>query len=339
MTPSLAGVTAAFPAQVEAAQALAPRERLRALHGVLREQVVGAVVRAAAEGDPLPRTELTALAATIKDHLPEGTENSLGPRVGILVRLLREDALEAAWMLARDNASGVVRPERTTSMWAGGSNLSSELPLPTRVDADGRVFAWLPGFRDPRWSVPDEVYDIGHFVVLRATLDHATIDDRGVLRLRGSAFLGQLRTEPDDVVTVRLFGPTGAHHAVAATRLRRPDLVKARGPELRRLAWGGWQVAVPLADLAPVSGAWHVAVEIAQGPVVRREPLGARRGPLAAPHLTTAAYEGRSWRYELDTDEKNKALLVRATPVRGLARRVPPVARTEVRRLRNRLGR
>ncbi len=332
-------VIAAFPEQVAAAQALAPREALKALHAVLREQVVGAVVRAAAEGEQAPLAELAALAATTREHLPEGTEDSLGPRVGILVRLLREDALEAAWMLGRDNASGVVRPERTTSMWAGGSYLSSELALPTRVDPDGRVYAWLPGFRDPRWSVPDEVYDIGQFVVMRGVLDLVTIDVSGVVRLRGSAFLGQLRTEPDDRVTVHLFGPEGLRHAVPATRLRRPDVVRARGPELRRLAWAGWRAAVGLDDLPQTNGTWQAELEIVQGPVRRREALGARRGPLAAPKFTTAVHEGRSRTYRLGTDQKNNGLLIKVTAVTGLARRLPPVARTEIRRARSRLRR
>ncbi len=35
------------------------------------------------------------------------------------------------------------------------------------------VFAWLPGFRDPRASVPDDVYDITDLVAVRGGADEA----------------------------------------------------------------------------------------------------------------------------------------------------------------------
>jgi hypothetical protein len=66
--------------------------------------------------------------------------------------------------------------------------------------------------------------------------------------------------------------------------------------------------------------------------------LGARRGPLATPRLTSAAHETWSWRYELGTGQ-GKGLQVVVTPVTGLARRLPPAVRGEARRLRRRVGR
>ena len=82
-----------------------------------------------------------------------------------------------------------------------------------------------------------------------------------------------------------LIAPDGTRHDTAAARLRRPDLVKPRGPELRRLAWGGRQAAVHLAELPPSPGTWRAELD------TRRAPSGAasRSGPGVAarrPELT-----------------------------------------------------
>ena len=280
LTPDAAAE--ALPRAVRAVEQLPKSERREALLRLLRANVHDVAVRATVEDGRGPG-ELAALADAVRDHVPAGAEDELNPRATVFVRLLRQGALEPAWMLAHDNASGVVRATRHVSTWAGGSTLRSRLPLPTLVDPgpDRLVHAWLPGFRDPRWSLPDELFDITDRVVLRGVLDEAVPRD-GALHLFGAAYLGLLTAGPDDAVLIRFHGPGGAGPVtVAASRGRRPDLVQKDGPELTRLAWAGWSARIDLAALAPHPGSWRGELELVQQGVSRREPLGVRRGPLA----------------------------------------------------------
>lgn len=272
-----------------AAQDLPDTAQLNAFRELLRADVHDAVMQLTADSEQIRADELAELAAAVRAHVPEHIEGGLNPRLRVFVRLLRVGALEPAWTLAHDNASGVVRPSRATSMWAGGSFLNSRLPLPTRV-VDGRVYAWLPGFRDPRWNVPDEVYDIDADVVLRNQLEVVTVSGTS-LRLVGSGYLGLLETSPDDRVSVELLGPAGARESIPAQRVRRSDDVRLSGPELTRLAWSGWTATIDLAPVLAVPGSWRVNLEVVQQGAQRIAPLGRRRAPIASdealdvPHL------------------------------------------------------
>ena len=70
-----------------------------------------------------------------------------------MFRLLRDDALDAAWEVLIDNATGVVDEAYDASTATGAARTSPRLPLLTRIEA-GTVFAELPGFRDPRYAAP-----------------------------------------------------------------------------------------------------------------------------------------------------------------------------------------
>jgi hypothetical protein len=255
--------------------------------------------------------------------------------VRVFVRLLRRGAFEPAWTLAHDNASGVVRPTRATSMWAGGSFLTSRLPLPTHLE-DGRVYAWLPGFRDPRYGVPDEVYAIDSDVILRGDVDLADLHGR-TLRLHGTAYLGLLEAGPHGRVTLSLAGPDGAASQVEATRVRRPDHVKSSGPDLTRLAWSGWHAEFDITPLLAVAGTWRITVELDERGVRRSRLLGRSRSPLAATPLfeNSPARElsGRAVRLDNAADG---ALVLRIARMSAAARSVPAPVRRGLNRLRGR---
>jgi hypothetical protein len=220
-------------------------------------------------------------------------------------------------------------------MWAGGSFLTSRLPLPTHLE-DGRVYAWLPGFRDPRYGVPDEVYAIDSDVILRGDVDLAELRGR-TLRLHGTAYLGLLEAGPRGRVALSLAGPDGAAHQVEATRVRRPDHVKSSGPDLTRLAWSGWHAEFDITPLLAVAGTWRITVELDEQGVQRSRVLGRSRSPLAATPLfeNNPALElsGRAVRLDNAADG---ALVLRIARMGPAARAVPAPIRRGLNRLRGR---
>lgn len=329
MTESLLLAVAAVNEQLPAALLLGPDERAHALRRLLRAEVHDAVMRLSADHharyDEPTVADLRALAAVVRDDVPAGAEDRLGVRVRVFVRLLRRDTLEPAWMLAQDDASGVVRPSKAASTWAGGSRLGSALPLPTHVEG-GHVYAWLPGFRDPRWGVPDEVFDISGDVVLRGELDEAILVG-GRLELYGSAYLGLLAAGPDDEITIALSGPAGTRYRVHAERVRRPDLVKPSGPDLTRLAWAGWRASVELAPMLNAPGVWRPRLEIVEHGIERSELLGRRRGPLAQPRPEPVPHRFGAATICLERTEKNAGLQVRVRRLSAASYVPQPVCR------------
>lgn len=287
---------------VAAARALPAPEQGKAFERLLRIQAHDPVMALTVEHEQPVLAELAELAAVVREHVPQHAESKLAPRLRIFVALLRRDALEPAWTLAHDNASGVLRPTRAPSMWAGGSYVKSRSPLTTVIE-DGRVYAWLPGFRDPRWHVPDDVYDIGTDVVLRSRLDLALTDD-DALTLSGFGHLSWLDASEHDTVTIRFTNPGAASHTARATRARRPDLVKPSGPDLTRLAWSGFTARTPLAPLAAVPGSWQVRIEVEQRGATRRGVLGRKRGSLASTELLAPVRETRDSTVEFGADER-----------------------------------
>jgi poly(ribitol-phosphate) beta-N-acetylglucosaminyltransferase len=326
-------VIAGLAEAVAGIEGLPDQERTKMMLALLRTEVHDVVLQLTAEVDALPADRLGELAAAVRAAVPEGAEDRLPPRVRTLIRLLRRDALEPAWVLAEDNAAGVVRPTRAQSMWAGGSFASPRLPLPTVVDDDGRAYAWLPGFRDPRWGVPDDVYNIDNEVVLRSSLDVVLLR-RGELRLSGGGYLGLLETSAQDSVVVVLNGPDGAEHRVAARRVRRPDDVRLSGPELTRLAWAGWHAQVDVAALS-TPGTWRVSLEVTERGAQRTSPLGRKRGPLAQPEMVAASVERRGYGIRVDSEQDGR-LLVRVTRLSPSARLVPRPVRNALRAIRSR---
>lgn len=246
----------------------------------LAEVVHEGLMRARTDGSGAPPVELALVAEALR-YAPDAAVDRLPPRIGILIALLRAGHLEPAWMLAHDNASGRVGPARTVATWAGRSALRDPLPVPFHIE-DGAVFAYLPGFRDPRWSIDDEIYRVDRRIRARVVLDGAEFRGRE-LALYGAGYLTLLATGADDAVSVLLAGPDGARHRVPAMRARRPELVKPHGAEPTRLAFAGWRAAIPLEMLTP--GRWRFSLEVSSQGVSRAAALGVVRGPLAAPEL------------------------------------------------------
>lgn len=280
----------------------------------------------------LPR-ELDELAVAIRSLVPEGVEDALAVRQRVFVRLLRLGAVDPAWTLVEDNSTGVVRSARTGIKWAGGQDSNVALPLPTVVHG-GTVHAWLPGFRDPRWDVPDSVYDITDRVRLKVVLEDIALE-RGVLALAGSAHFSELAANADDDVTVVLRGPQGRVHRIRATRLRTPKYVKVKGPELNRLVWAGWHAAIDLKVLRKSPGRWTVWLELARGDLCGRRRLGRSRGAYAELVRRAGPVEANRMVFRLSSS-KNNELLLTVRPLGLTARLLPRPLRDALRRLRPR---
>ena len=238
MSEKLRDAALALPALVQEAEQLPVEERTRALRKVLRTQVHDPAMRAT--GSDAGPADLTDLAAAVRASVPDAVEDGMEPRLRVFVRLLRRDALEPAWTLAGDNASGVVAQATSgVSMWAGPTMVRHAAAAADLIENGAAVFAWLPGFRDPRCDVPDDVYDLAADVGLYLRLDRARFDaDR--LALSGVAWITPFDAGEDDVVTVRLEAD-GRQVRVPATRTRSPEHVRELGPALTQLAWAGWR--------------------------------------------------------------------------------------------------
>lgn len=271
-------------------------ERGPAYREVLSTEVHDPVRAIAAQDDDSALAALARLAAQVRALIPVGPEDQLPPRVRVFIRLLRHDALEAAWTLARDNASGVVAATNARATLAGGSYLRGELPLPVEI-VDQRVYAWLPGYTDPRCELPDRIFDVTGDVTPRVTLDRATPSGGGVVELAGLAYLPWLDTGAHDRVAVLFVAPSGRQVRIEAHRARRVDLAGQRDPDLARSAWPGWYARVDLAELADDSGRWAARLQLEHAGLHRSAPLGIAHGWLVAPGLAalpTDTVTGRS---------------------------------------------
>lgn len=312
-----------------ALQLPAGRRRNKAIRSILM-RLHGEVMRAAADVDGTKPQELDRLAAAVRDVVPAGPENKLPVRERVFVRLLRSGAVEPAWTLAGDDAAGVVPTSRAGLKWAGGAERNSVvLPLSTVVE-EGRAFAWLPGFRDPRWRLPDSVYDVTADARLRVVLEQLSLEG-GRLMLGGSAHFEVLTTRADDEVTVVLRGPGGRMHRVRAERARTPEFVTSSGPELTRLAWSGWHAVVDLTALRQMPGRWSVRLELTQAGLRRSAPLGPDRGPFArtVDGCGPTDERGRVFRLKSGPDGRLSVTVARLGPS---ARVVPRPLRTALRR-------
>jgi hypothetical protein len=152
------------------------------------------------------------------------------------------------------------------------------LPLLSVIEA-GRVFADLPGFRDPRFGAADDCFDISAAVRLKAHVDDAVVSR--ALEVAGWASLDIVPTSPDEAVAVvAVDGDRECRWA--AQRHRRPDLVTGTGEGLRRRAWAGWSAQLLPADLGDHPAVWTLSLEVSHDGVARRTRLGTSVGELAA---------------------------------------------------------
>jgi hypothetical protein len=210
--------------------------------------------------------------------LPGEVVDGLPPRPRTVFRLLLAGAVDAAWAVLIDNATGVVAEPLNASTSSGATRKAWRLPLLTRIEPP-RVFADLPGFRDPRFGAPDDCYDITAGVRLRHHLDEVRIEG-GIATFGGWAALDPLVTGPSE--GVRLIASNGdVEVAALGCRLRRADLVTGKADATERRTWAGWSTRLDLADPRLVVGAWTLSLEVDHDGVSRRVPLGTSAGELA----------------------------------------------------------
>lgn len=300
----------------------------RAVRSLLK-QVHRDVMQVVADATTAAPDELADVASAVRRLVPAGIENPLSIRERVFVRLLRAGALEPAWTLAEDNSAGVVRAARPGMRWAGGNETHMALPLPSLVEG-GAVYAWLPGFRDPRWGVPDSVYDMTTAIQLRVILEQVSLE-RGRIRVGGSAHFGLLEARADDDVMVVLRAPDGEERRVLAERVRTPRFVRRSGPDLTRLAWAGWQAAIEPSALAGPQRDWSMSLELTRPGLSREEPLGLDRGKCAKEIGECGPTEGQGQVARLSSDEDGQ-LSVTVTPLGPSARVLPRELRTAARR-------
>jgi hypothetical protein len=150
------------------------------------------------------------------------------------------------------------------------------LPLLTTVEPPC-IYAELPGFRDPRFAVPDEVYEVGDALTLRAHVDDVLAGGRPTFA--GWAALDLLRSEPTESVAI-VARHEGVEVQWPGSRHRRADLPGGSRETLRRRAWAGWRAEIDPADLSG-EGRWTLWLEIGQQGVKRRARIGKSAGELA----------------------------------------------------------
>lgn len=244
--------------------------------GELHDQLVLATL----DFDEAPR-DLLQLVTT---YLPRGDTN-LPPRAAVAMRLLHAGAYDAAWAVILDNAVGVVEQTLRTSTSSGARRTAEPLPLATLVEPP-EAYAWLPGFRDPRYKAPDAAYRITDSVTASVRLDEAWWDGT-VLVLAGLASMRHLVASADDDMTIVLRRDEQHQVSIGAQRVRRPDLVRGSGAELTRAAWSGFVGRIDTASLA--RGLWSVRLRLSQQGVTREVRLGRTRLDAVAASAVTRA--------------------------------------------------
>jgi hypothetical protein len=233
--------------------------------------------------------------------------DAMAPRPRTVFRLLHAGAPEAAWEVLIDNATGVVAEPTRASTSSGAPRTSWRLPLLTQVEGS-TVYADLPGFRDPRYGVNDDCYDISDRIRVRHGVDEIAFDG-AVVTIGGWAVLEALVTGPDE--RVHLVARSGdVEVATPGVRLRRPDLLGQSADALQRRAWAGWSAQLDLNDARFVAGSWALAVELDHNGITRRSPLGETAGELALAATRSTTQRGslavrweakkRPWQLVLD---------------------------------------
>ncbi len=253
---------------VAASSAELDKTALLTLHDVLR------AAAGAAEDRPQRLLDRAAERLAGAEH---DVVESLAPRPRVVMRLLRADASAAAWTVIVDNATGAVSREFRASTSSGADRTEWPLPLLTAVEPPD-VYAELPGFRDPRYGVPDELYEIGSAIRLRCHVDEVAVGRRPTIS--GWAALDHVTTGADEAVAL-VAVQDGREVRWPGTRVRRADLVGGNRETIRRRAWAGWAVECRPDDLAATTGRWSLSVEVVHRGLVRRARIGKSVGELA----------------------------------------------------------
>jgi len=241
---------------------------LLTLHDVLR------AVTGTTDAEP---TELLARATELVLGAEAELVESLSPRPRIVTRLLRAKQSSAAWAVVVDNATGAVRRDFHASTSSGADRTEWSLPLLTAVEPPD-IYAELPAFRDPRFGVSDEVFEIGSAIRLRCHVDEVAVGKHPTIS--GWAALDHVTSGPDELVAL-VASQDGQEVRWTGNRVRRADLVGGNRETIRRRAWAGWSVECRPEELAEPAGRWSLSVEITHRGLVRRARIGKSVGELA----------------------------------------------------------
>jgi hypothetical protein len=221
--------------------------------------------------------ELLDRAAGLAASAEAEVVESLAPRPRVAMRLLRAKEPAAAWLVLNDSATGAVRREFRASTSSGAERTDWVLPLLTTVEPPN-IYAELPAFRDPRYALPDELFEIGTAVKLRCHVDEVAADRYPVLS--GWAALDHVVTDANEQIAL-IASHDEREVRWSGTRVRRSDLVGGNRETIRRRAWAGWSVACRLEDLAGPPGRWALSIEVKHRGLVRRARIGKSVGELA----------------------------------------------------------
>jgi hypothetical protein len=276
----------------------------------LHQQLLAATV----DHDDAPAEVLVDVAARLRRIDIE--KAGLAPRALVVMRLLAAGAVDAAWLVVRDNAVGVVEESFGASTSSGARRATRRFPFIARPEPPD-VYAWLPGLHDPRLAAPESAYDITTLVTARVRLDEMWWHGR-VLVLGGMGYLRYLATAPDDAVEVALTHTDGRTYVVDGERVRRPDLVRGTGGDLTRLAWAGWTARVT----PPGPGIWRVTLRLTEGGITRDAALGGAVGEAVPAQITG----GRQSVARIAGDGRLELQAYPPAAVRALRRVLHPIA-------------
>ncbi|HVT65580.1 MAG TPA: hypothetical protein VHD81_10535 [Mycobacteriales bacterium] len=235
------------------------------------------VLRAASGTVDQEPADLLAHAIEVVKQADAETVESLSPRPRVVMRLLRSEAPGAAWLVVVDNATGAVHRDFHASTSSGADRTEWTLPLITTVEPPS-IFAELPAFRDPRFRLPDELFEIGSAVKLRCHVDEVACGRHPTIS--GWAALDHVTTHADEevaLVAVR----DDREVRWPGVRVRRADLVGGNRETIRRRAWAGWAVECRPEELVEPAGRWSLSVEVTHRGLVRRSRIGKSVGELA----------------------------------------------------------
>jgi hypothetical protein len=221
--------------------------------------------------------ELLVRAAAIVEQAEVDVVESLSPRPRVVMRLLRAEATAAAWLVLIDNATGVVRRDFHASTSSGADRTEWPLPLITTVEPPS-IYAELPAFRDPRFELADDLFEIGSAIRLRCHVDEVAAGRHPTIS--GWAALDHVTTDAEEEVAV-VAAQDGREVRWRGTRVRRADLVGGNRETIRRRAWAGWAVECRPEELEQPAGRWSLSVEVTHRGLVRRSRIGKSVGELA----------------------------------------------------------
>jgi hypothetical protein len=238
------------------------------LHDILR------AASGSAEAEP---AALLRQAAELVADAERDVVESLSPRARVVMRMLRAGAVTPAWLVIVDNATGAVRRAFRGSTSSGADRAEWSLPLLTTVEPPS-IYAELPGFRDPRFGLGDELFEIGAAVKLRCHVDEVAPGKHPMLS--GWAALDHVTSDPAELVAL-VAVQDGREVRWPGVRVRRADLVGGNRETIRRRAWAGWAVECRPEELAEPTGRWSLSIEVTHRGLVRRSRVGKSVGELA----------------------------------------------------------